>query len=211
LHILYTYTWGIGVVIKYKMITGKKMNKIILGRLEKTIISIVIFLVLASMLFVFTSCGSDYQKALNSEQVIVTSGSTAKTTAGADTDTTGQPAASGEETAASTSGNETATAGTTETTTQAANTENQQIIEVTASGGYSPRKIDAKADVPTILIMKSEGAYGCERAFNIPALKISEILPENGQTQFDLGIQAKGTKLLGVCSMGMYSFQIFFN
>ena len=82
---------------------------------------------------------------------------------------------------------------------------------MTASGGYSPRKIEAKAGVPTILIMKSEGAYGCERAFNIPDLKISEILPENGQTQFDLGIQAKGTKLLGVCSMGMYSFQIFFN
>ena len=59
--------------------------------------------------------------------------------------------------------------------------------------------------------MKSEGAYGCERAFNIPDLNISEILPENGQTEFDLGTQAKGTKLLGVCSMGMYYFQIFFN
>ncbi|OFW51796.1 MAG: hypothetical protein A2163_03085 [Actinobacteria bacterium RBG_13_35_12] len=85
-------------------------------------------------------------------------------------------------------------------------------MEVTAGGGgYSPRKIEAKAGVPTILVMKSEGAYGCERAFNIPDLNIGEILPENGQTQFDLGTQAKGTKLLGVCSMGMYYFQIFFN
>jgi hypothetical protein len=99
----------------------------------------------------------------------------------------------------------------TETTSQAVNQTNQQVIEVIASGGYSPRKIEAKAGVPTVLIMKSEGAYGCERAFNIPELKISEILPENGQTQFDLGTHAKGTKLLGVCSMGMYSFQIFFN
>jgi hypothetical protein len=193
------------------MITGKKMNKIISGRLEKTIISIVIFIVLASMLFVFTSCGSDYQKALSGETGITTGESTAKTTGGADTNTTGQPPESVNETAASTSGSETGTAETTGSTAQATNPAAQQVIEVTASGGYSPRKIDAKADVPTILIMKSEGAYGCERAFNIPALKISEILPENGQTQFDLGIQAKGTKLLGVCSMGMYSFQIFFN
>jgi hypothetical protein len=196
------------VFIKYKMIIGKKMNKKVSSKLGKTIISIMIYLVLAGALFVFTSCRSDYQKALNGETGAFTGESTVKTTAGADTNTTGQPAASENETAASTSGNETDTAGTTAQTT---NPSAQQVIEVTASGGYSPRKIEAKADVPTILIMKSEGAYGCERAFNIPALKISEILPENGQTQFDLGIQAKGTKLLGVCSMGMYSFQIFFN
>jgi hypothetical protein len=187
------------------------MNKIISGKSEKTIISIIISLILAIAVFVFTSCGSDYQKALNGEAGIVTGESTAKATAGTDTDTTGQPEESGKETAESTSGSETGAAGTTGPTAQATDTAAQQIIEVTASGGYSPRKIEAKADVPTILIMKSEGAYGCERAFNIPALKISEILPENGQTQFDLGIQAKGAKLLGVCSMGMYSFQIFFN
>ncbi|MHB1334946.1 MAG: cupredoxin domain-containing protein [Candidatus Humimicrobiaceae bacterium] len=87
----------------------------------------------------------------------------------------------------------------------------KQIIEVTASRGYSPKNITAKAGVPTILVMKSEGAYGCERAFNIPDLNISKILPENGQTEFDLGTQAKGTKLVGVCSMGMYYFQIIFN
>jgi hypothetical protein len=193
------------------MIIGKKMNKKVSIKLVKTIISIVVSLVLAGALFIFTSCGSDYQKALNGETGIVAGESTAKTTTGADTNTTDQPATSEKETTASTSGSETGTAGTTETTIQPTNPAAQQIIEVIASGGYSPRKIEAKADVPTILIMKSEGAYGCERAFNIPALKISEILPENGQTQFDLGIQAKGAKLLGVCSMGMYSFQIFFN
>jgi hypothetical protein len=197
--------------MKYRMMIGKKMNKIISGRLRRIIIAVIIITVLFGVLFIFTSCRSDYQKALNGKQGIVTGESIAKTTTGADSNTTSQPAASEKETGASTSGSETNTAETTETTAQAANPEAQQIIEVTASSGYSPRKIEAKADVPTILIMKSEGAYGCERAFNIPALKISEVLPENGQTQFDLGIQAKGTKLLGVCSMGMYSFQIFFN
>jgi hypothetical protein len=187
------------------------MNKKISGKLEKKVISIMICMVLALAVFVFSSCGSDYQRALNGEPGIAAGESTAKTTAGADTNTTSQPAESEKETTASTSGSETGTAGTTETSAQTTNPAAQQIIEVTASGGYLPKKIEAKADVPAILIIKSEGAYGCERAFNIPALKISEILPENGQTQFDLGVQAKGTKLLGVCSMGMYSFQIFFN
>ena len=124
-------------------------------------------------------------------------------------DISNQSETSEKETSAATSGSETASPS--ETTAQPVDPAAQQIIEVVASGGYSPKKIDAKADVPTILIMKSEGAYGCERAFNIPDLGISEILPENGQTQFDLGTHAKGTKLLGVCGMGMYYFQIFFN
>ena len=88
---------------------------------------------------------------------------------------------------------------------------NEQIIEVTVSGGYSPRIINAQAGVPTILRMKSDGAYGCERAFRIPKLGIQEMLPVDGNTDFDLGIQDKGTTLVGVCSMGMYSFKIIFN
>jgi len=159
------------------------MNKKASGKFKKTIISVMILMILAAALFLFTSCKSDYRKTLDGE--------------------TGTAAAS-------VSGTGTTTAA--ETTAQPANPAAQQITEVTAnSGGYLPGKIEAKAGVPTILVMKSEGAYGCERAFNIPDLKISGILPENGQTQFDLGAHAKGTKLLGVCSMGMYYFQIFFN
>jgi hypothetical protein len=189
----------------------KKMNKKILKQLEKTIIPAMISLVLAASLFAFSSCKSDYRKTLDGDAGTISSVSSTSTADGTNTNTTGEAANQEKETAAATSGNGAGTTATAETTAQTADPAAQQIIEVTASGGYSPRKIDAKAGVPTILVMKSEGAYGCERAFNIPDLKISEILPENGQTQFDLGTQAKGTKLLGVCSMGMYSFQIFFN
>lgn len=87
----------------------------------------------------------------------------------------------------------------------------KQIIEVVAKGGYSPKNIEAKAGLPTILVMKSEGAYGCERAFYLPDFKISKLLPENGKTEFDLGTPAKGTEIVGLCSMGMYYFQILFN
>ena len=87
----------------------------------------------------------------------------------------------------------------------------KQIIEVTVSGGYSPGTISAKAGVPSVLRMKSDGAYGCERAFNIPKLGISEVLPESGNTDFDLGAQAKGAKVKGTCRMGMYTFVINFS
>ena len=181
------------------------MNKKFSNHLKKTIISVMVFLVLVAALSVFTSCKSDYQKSLEGDTLSAASESATVTTA----DISNQSETSEKETSAATSGSETASPS--ETTAQPVDPAAQQIIEVVASGGYSPKKIDAKADVPTILIMKSEGAYGCERAFNIPDLGISEILPENGQTQFDLGTHAKGTKLLGVCGMGMYYFQIFFN
>ncbi len=87
----------------------------------------------------------------------------------------------------------------------------KQIIEVTVSGGYSPRTINAKAGVPTIIRMKSDGVYGCERAFRILSLGISKTLPASGNTDIEITSQNAGTSLRGSCSMGMYSFVINFN
>lgn len=188
------------------------MNRKVSNRFKKIIIAGMIFLVLAASLLVFTSCKSEYRKALEGDTISSANEQTADITTDTGTNIDSQTATSEKETATEPSESGTETTGATETTTEPANPAGQQIVEVIAgSGGYSPRKIEAKAGIPTILVMKSEGAYGCERAFNIPDLNVSEILPENGQTEFDLGTQAKGTKLLGVCSMGMYSFQIFFN
>lgn len=87
----------------------------------------------------------------------------------------------------------------------------KQIIEVIVQGGYSPRTINAKAGVPTIIRMKSDGAYGCERAFRIPSLGISKNLPSSGNTDIEITSQKAGISLRGSCSMGMYSFVINFN
>ena len=189
--------------IKNKVSNQKKIKNKISNQWKIIFVTATVFAILIASLFIFTSRKSDYQKALEGDTGPAANESTVNTT--------NQTAASEKETAAETVGSGTETTAATETTAETTNPA-QQIVEVTAGGGgYSPRKIEAKADVPTILVMKSEGAYGCERAFYIPDLNIGEILPENGQTQFDLGTQAKGTKLLGVCSMDMYYFQIFFN
>jgi plastocyanin domain-containing protein len=86
-----------------------------------------------------------------------------------------------------------------------------QLIEVNVKGGYSPGRIDAKANTATTLRMKSLGTYGCERAFSIPKLGISKMLPSSGDTDIAIPAQAAGTTLVGTCSMGMYTFSINFN
>ena len=187
------------------------MNKTVSNQLKKIIIAVVIFLAVTTALFVLTSCKSDNQNASLGGNDTIASTSETETTIAAGTSTTNQ------DTTTKTTGSSTETTAPAETTSQTTKPQTLQTIEVTAKGGgYSPRKIEAKAGVPTILIMTSEGAFGCERAFNIvdanaKKVLLSEILPENGQTKFDLGTQAKGTVLYGVCSMGMYYFQMSFS
>ena len=193
------------------------MNKTVSNQFKKIVIAVVIFLVVTTALFVLTSCKSVSGESSIGGNDTISSTSATETTVAAGTSTTNQDTTSDNETTTKTTGNSTETTAPAETTSQTTKPQDQQIIEVTAKGGgYSPRKIEVKAGVPTILIMTSEGAYGCERAFNIfdanaRKVLLSEILPENGQTKFDLGTQAKGTELYGVCSMGMYYFQMLFN
>lgn len=87
----------------------------------------------------------------------------------------------------------------------------KQIITIQARGAYSPRTVSAKAGVQTILRMKTSNSYGCERAFAIPKMGIQKSLPATGETDIDLGIPEKGSKVFGTCSMGMYTVTLTFN
>ena len=93
----------------------------------------------------------------------------------------------------------TATADTTTTTV----TDGHQEVVVTASdSGYSPRVAAITAGIPTTLIVRSDGATGCVRAFVIGDTET--VLPESGDTRIDLGTPAAGT-LRYACGMGMYT------
>ena len=85
-----------------------------------------------------------------------------------------------------------------------------QYINVSASGGYSPRITQAQAGIPTKLIMKTNGTYDCSASLVIRAVSFQEILPQSGETEIDLGIPKAGVPIQGVCGMGMYSFRIDF-
>ena len=85
----------------------------------------------------------------------------------------------------------------------------KQIIDLQAKGGYSPRRSIAKAGMPTILIVDTSGTFDCSSAIRIPSLNISRNLPSSGTTEIDLGNPRVGI-LKGMCSMGMYPFEINF-
>lgn len=85
-----------------------------------------------------------------------------------------------------------------------------QVIDITAKGGYSPRVVVAKAGVPTVLRVITKGTFDCSASLVIPKLSYQNFLKASGTTDIAISAeQAQGT-LQGLCSMGMYSFQIRF-
>lgn len=87
----------------------------------------------------------------------------------------------------------------------------KQIITINAKGGYSPGVTTAKADIPTIIKMNTRGTFDCSAALVIPSIGYRNYLPPSGETEIELPPQKAGTIMQGMCSMGMYNFQVNFN
>ena len=86
----------------------------------------------------------------------------------------------------------------------------KQIIDISAKGGYSPRKAVAKAGMPTILRVSTRGTFDCSASLVIPKLSYQKFLQPSGTEDIAIAPeQAQGT-LQGLCSMGMYNFQVVF-
>ena len=100
-------------------------------------------------------------------------------------------------------------------TQQAANNvsivDGKQIITINAKGSYSPKITTAKADMPTVIKMTTQGTFDCTSALTIPSLGYRGNLPPSGETLIDVPPQKAGTKLQGLCAMGMYNFAVNFN
>ena len=91
-------------------------------------------------------------------------------------------------------------------------TENgKQIITIAAKGGYAPRKTTAQAGIPGTLRIATNNTFDCSSSIVIPSLNYRKYLPPTGNTDLEIPAQARGTKLQGLCGMGMYSFEIAFN
>ena len=85
----------------------------------------------------------------------------------------------------------------------------KQIIEISARGGYQPRKSLAKAGIPTVIRFKTSGTFDCSSSVRIASLNILKSLPQTGSTDIDIGTQKVAT-IKGSCGMGMYPFEIDF-
>ena len=87
----------------------------------------------------------------------------------------------------------------------------KQIIEINAKGGYLPRNTVAKANIPTVIKVKTNGTFDCSAAIAIPSLGYRKNLPPSSETLIDIPLQKEGSVLQGLCAMGMYNFSIKFN
>lgn len=85
----------------------------------------------------------------------------------------------------------------------------KQIVEISAKGGYQPRKSIAKAGIPTIIRFNTKGTFDCSSLVRIPSMNISKNLPQTGTTDIDISSQQTAI-LQGTCGMGMYSFEVEF-
>jgi hypothetical protein len=81
-----------------------------------------------------------------------------------------------------------------------------QYVTVSAGGGYFPRVSSVQSDIPTKLIVKTNGTYDCSAALAIREVGFRKILQPTGEEVIDLGILKKGDEIRGICSMGMYNF-----
>src|SRR3989344_1522013 len=79
----------------------------------------------------------------------------------------------------------------------------KQIITINAKGGYSPRVTMAKADMPTVLKVATNGTFDCSSALTIPTLGYSKNLPPSGETEIEIPSQKTGAVVRGICSMGI--------
>jgi plastocyanin domain-containing protein len=85
----------------------------------------------------------------------------------------------------------------------------KQIIEISAKGGYKPYRSVAQAGMPTIIRFSTRGTFDCSASVRIPKKNITQLLPQSGKTDIDIGISEAGI-LQGSCGMGMYPFEIDF-
>jgi sulfite exporter TauE/SafE len=85
------------------------------------------------------------------------------------------------------------------------------LITINArNSGYSPAKLIAPAGKAVDLTIVTDNTRSCSRAFEIPALNYSVLLPETGAEQVEIPPQPSGTELRFTCSMGMYTGVIYF-
>ena len=87
----------------------------------------------------------------------------------------------------------------------------KQIITINAKGGYSPKVTIAKAGMPTVIKVDTQGTFDCSSALTIPSLGYRNNLPPSGETAIDVPPQEVGVTVRGLCAMGMYNFSVNFN
>jgi len=68
----------------------------------------------------------------------------------------------------------------------------------------------AKAGIPTMLRINTNGTFDCSASVVIPKLSYQKFLQPSGTEDIEITAEKAQGTLQGLCSMGMYNFQIKF-
>lgn len=82
----------------------------------------------------------------------------------------------------------------------------QEVTIQVRGNGYTSSSQTLKAGVPVKLTLQTNNVQGCTRAFTIPSLNMSKILPQTGTEIIEFTPTREGP-LAYTCSMGMYTGQ----
>ncbi len=80
----------------------------------------------------------------------------------------------------------------------------QDVTIDVRNNGYTSSASTLKAGVPVRLRLSSKNTLGCSRAFTIPDLNISKVLPPTGEEEIVFTPKKTG-RLAYTCAMGMYT------
>lgn len=83
-----------------------------------------------------------------------------------------------------------------------------QYVTVSAQNGYAPRTSVIEPDLPTKLVVKTNGTYDCSASLVIREVGYQKILEPTGQEIIDIGTPKSGDSLQGICGMGMFNFTV---
>jgi uncharacterized protein len=89
----------------------------------------------------------------------------------------------------------------------AANVLNLNVV----NNGYRPNVLHAPANIEVTLNLITKNTTSCSRAFLIPELNYSKLLPGTGTESVSIPPQSLGKVLSYTCSMGMYTGEIIFD
>src|SRR5487761_2721938 len=62
----------------------------------------------------------------------------------------------------------------------------KQFVDISAKGGYSPRVVVAKAGVPTVLRVTTNGTFDCSASVVIPKLSYQKFLKSSGTEEITI-------------------------
>jgi sulfite exporter TauE/SafE len=87
---------------------------------------------------------------------------------------------------------------------QIAVTADEVVISITKSG-YQTAQTAVKADSKVKIKLVNTDGYGCQQAFTIPSLNISEVIKPGEEKEMEIEVPEKPGRLAFSCGMGMYS------